>query len=139
MDDINTMHRYRDSIVYENPESRFTFEKTMFGAYILFPYADEEEYKNHRFYRSIESVNIGGLPFLPSATSLVTDLLEQLVSDSPDSAFERASLPAGIEERLKTVDWDKRDVLIGFVPDEMHRKLFLNSLERTDERTALRT
>lgn len=127
VDDINTMHRYRDSIVYENPESRFTFEKTMFGAYILFPYADEEEYKNHRFYRSIESVNIGGLPFLPSATSLVTDLLEQLVSDSPDSAFERASLPAGIEERLKTVDWDKRDVLIGFVPDEMHRKLFLNS------------
>ena len=37
VDDINTMHRYRDAIVYENPESRFTFEKTMFGAYILFP------------------------------------------------------------------------------------------------------
>ena len=128
VDDINTMHRYRDSIVYENPESRFTFEKTMFGAYILFPYADEEEYKNHRFYKSIETVNIGGLPFLPSATSLVTDLLEQLVSDSPDSAFERASLPAGIEERLKTVDWDKRDVLIGFVPDEMQRNLFLNNM-----------
>ena len=43
VDDINTMHRYRDSIVYENPDSRFTFEKTMFGAYILFPYGDEEE------------------------------------------------------------------------------------------------
>ena len=76
VDDINTMHRYRDSIVYANPSSRFTFEKTMFGAYILFPYAREEEYKDHRFYRSIESVNIGGLPFLPSATSLVTELLE---------------------------------------------------------------
>ena len=127
VDDINTMHRYRDAIVYENPESRFTFEKTMFGAYILFPYADEEEYKDHRFYKSIETVNIGGLPFLPSATSLVTDLLEELVSDSPESAFERASLPAGIEERLKSVDWDKREVLIGFVPDDMHRKLFLNN------------
>ena len=127
VDDINTMHRYRDAIVYENPESRFTFEKTMFGAYILFPYADEEEYKDHRFYKSIETVNIGGLPFLPSATSLVTNLLEELVSDSPESAFERASLPAGIEERLKSVEWDKREVLIGFVPDEMHRKLFLNN------------
>ena len=58
VDDINTMHRYRDSIVYENPESRFTFEKTMFGAYILFPYAEEEEYKKHRFYKSIEAVRI---------------------------------------------------------------------------------
>ena len=127
VDDINTMHRYRDAIVYENPESRFTFEKTMFGAYILFPYADEKEYENHRFYKSIETVNIGGLPFLPSATSLVTNLLEELVSDSPESAFERASLPAGIEERLKSVDWDKREVLIGFVPDERHRNLFLNN------------
>ena len=60
MDDINTMHRYRDSIVYENKLSKFTFEKTMFGAYILFPYADEELYKEHRFYKSIETVNIGG-------------------------------------------------------------------------------
>ena len=127
VDDINTMHRYRDSIVYENPESRFTFEKTMFGAYILFPYANEKEYKTHRFYKSIETVNIGGLPFLPSATSLVTGLLDELVSDSPESAFERATLPAGIEDRLKTVDWDKREVLIGFVPDESHLDLFLKN------------
>ena len=125
VDDINTMHRYRDSIVYENPESRFTFEKTMFGAYILFPYSNEEEYKNHRFYKSIESVNIGGLPFLPSATTLVTELLDELVSDSLESAFERAILPVGIEERLKTVDWDKREVLIGFVPDEKQLDIFL--------------
>ena len=129
VDDINTMHRYRDSIVYENKESRFTFEKTMFGAYILFPYADEEEYKNHRFYKSIDSVNIGGLPFLPSATTLVTELLDELVSDSPESAFERTTLPAGIEERLKTVNWDKRDVLIGLVQDEKERDVFLRKEE----------
>lgn len=127
VDDINTMHRYRDSIVYENPDSRFTFEKTMFGAYILFPYADENEYKNHRFYKSIESVNIGGLPFLPSATMLVTQLLDTLITDSSESAFERASLPAGIEERLRTVDWDKRDVLIGLVQDKLQLSQFLSS------------
>lgn len=126
-DDINTMHRYRDSIVYANEQSRFTFEKTMFGAYILFPYANEEEYKNHRFYKSIETVNIGGLPFLPSATTLVTELLDELISDSPESAFERATLPAGIDERLKTVDWDKRDVLIGYVPDENYMDIFLKN------------
>ena len=43
----------------------------MFGAYVLFPYADEDKYKEHHFYKSIDTVNIGGLPFLPGATALV--------------------------------------------------------------------
>ena len=109
--DINTMHRYRDAIVYSNDAS--PFERTMFGAYILFPYGNEVEYRNHHFYKSIGKVNIGGLPFLPSATELVRDMLEELISDSPASAFERATLPKGIEEKLAKVDWTKRDVLIG--------------------------
>ncbi len=113
--DINTMHRYRDSIVYENTfSSRFMFEKKMFGAYVLFPYDDpDEEYRNHRFYKSIETVNIGGLPFLPGTTELLEDFLGELVADSSESAFERASLPRGIEERLARVDWSVRDVLVG--------------------------
>ena len=111
VDDINTMHRYRDAIVYQNNAS--PYERRMFGAYVLFPYQNEQEYKNHRFYKSIEQVNIGGLPFLPSATSLVMEMLDDLIMDSPDSAFERAPLPKGIESRLAKVDWNKRDVLVG--------------------------
>ena len=109
--DINTMHRYRDAIVYQSGAS--PYERKMFGAYVLFPYRNIPEYKNHKFYKSIWEVNIGGLPFLPSATELVSDMLDQLVSDSPDSAFERATLPVGIEEKLAKVDWTRRDVLIG--------------------------
>lgn len=109
--DINTMHRYRDAIVYNNGAN--PYERTMFGAYVLFPYNNENEYKNHRFYKSIEKVNIGGLPFLPSATGLVEDMLDSLVADSPESAFERATLPIGIENKLAKVDWSVRDVLIG--------------------------
>ena len=113
--DINTMHRYRDSIVYESDTpSRFMFEKTMFGAYVLFPYDDPDgEYKNHRFYKSIETVNIGGLPFLPGTTELLENFLAELVADSSESAFERASLPRGIEERLAKLDWTVRDVMVG--------------------------
>lgn len=110
-EDINTMHRYRDAIVYQNDAS--PYERTMFGAYVLFPYREQEEYKQHHFYKSIEQVNIGGLPFLPSITELVTQMLDELISDSPESAFERATLPMGIEERLARVDWSRRDVLIG--------------------------
>ncbi len=123
VDDINTMHRYRDSIVYENKLSKFTFEKTMFGAYILFPYADEKLYKEHRFYKSIETVNIGGLPFLPRATTLVQELLSDLIADSKESAFERTTLPRGIEEKLAVVDWNKRDVLLGTFRDVQQFKV----------------
>ncbi len=113
-DDINTMHRYRDALVHEN-SLRPDFERSMFGAYVLFPYGDEEEYSQHKFYKSIEKVNIGGLPFLPSATSMVANLLDELVADSPESAFERATLPVGITEKLADKDLSIRDVMVGVV------------------------
>lgn len=112
-EDINTMHRYRDAIVYHNGAN--PYERMMFGAYVLFPYGNEEEYSHHHFYESIKKVNIGGLPFLPSATNLVSQMLDELITDSPESAFERATLPRGIEAKLAKVDWNKREVLIGDV------------------------
>ena len=125
-DAINTMHRYRDAIVYDDKmkNGKVEYERSMFGAYVLFPYNNEEEYKEHKFYKSIEKVNVGGLPFLPSATELVSNFIEELIEDSPDSAFERATLPAGIEEKLKTVDWNKKDVLIGMLrKDQLQKNL----------------
>lgn len=123
VDTINTMHRYRDAIVYQSNSS--PYERTMFGAYVLFPYHNEKEYTNHRFYKSIKQVNIGGLPFLPTATTLVEELLDELVSDSPESAFERTVLPRGIEAKLEKVDWTRRDVLVGSVSskDKLERLL----------------
>ena len=109
--DINTMHRYRDAIVAKNGDLS---EKLMFGAYVLFPYPnDEEEYRSHQFYKSIDSVNIGGIPFLPGKTKIAEELLTRLVGESDSSAFERTILPKGIEERLKKVDWSKEEVLVG--------------------------
>lgn len=109
--DINAMHRYRDAIVCSNDGSAYA--RSMYGAYVLFPCANEKAYREHRFYESIEKVNIGGLPFLPSATELVGELIEELIGASDDTAFERAVLPAGTEKRLAKVNWNERDVLIG--------------------------
>jgi len=125
VDDINTMHRYRDAIVYRNGAK--PFERIMFGAYVLFPYNNEEEYQQHRFYESIGKVNIGGLPFLPSAMNMVSDILDELISDSPESAFERATLPRGIEERLAKTDWSRRDVLVGSLRDRRQLDICLKS------------
>jgi uncharacterized protein len=45
----------------------------------LFPYLDERAYKDHRFFSSIKKVQIGGLPLLPMASSLVEAYLEDLL------------------------------------------------------------
>jgi hypothetical protein len=111
-EDINTMHRYRDAIVYESSGDRRQFERTMFGAYVLFPYSNEEEYREHRFYRSIELVNVGALPFLPSATSLVEKFLDDLILDSPEKAFERATQPSGTKDYY-TEQLAGKTVLVG--------------------------
>lgn len=109
--DINTMHRYRDAIVAKDGDFS---EKLMFGAYVLFPYPNsEEEYRSHHFYKSISSVNIGGVPFLPGKTKIAEELLTKLVGESDASVYERTILPKGIEERLEKVDWTKEDVLVG--------------------------
>ena len=65
--------------------------------------------------RALETVNVGGLPFLPSATALVAKMLDKLIGDSPDSALERATLPTGIAEKLAQIDLDNRDVMVGIV------------------------
>ena len=78
-DDINTMHRYRDSIV---ASQNGPYERTSFGAYVLFPWFHEEVYQEHHFYKSINEVNIGALPFLPNATGLVEQFVERLIDSS---------------------------------------------------------
>lgn len=95
-EDINTMHRYRDAIVYQNQKTG-EYERTMFGAYVLFPYADEEAYREHHFYKSIKKVNVGAFPFLPSTTQLVEEFLDELILDSPEKAYERSTRPRGTE------------------------------------------
>lgn len=112
-DDINTMHRYRDAIVYQEKGSG-EYERSMFGAYVLFPYPDEERYKTHRFYKSIELLNIGALPFLPNSTSLVEQFLDEIIQDSPEKAYERSTRPRGTKEYYAN-QLAGKNVLVGSV------------------------
>lgn len=96
-DDINTMHRYRDAIV---AESDGVYERTAFGAYVLFPWNETDRYKEHYLYKSIEKVNIGGLPFLPNATKLVESIIDNLLNKSADELQSEGILPKGTKEFL---------------------------------------
>ncbi|MCK8825396.1 restriction endonuclease-like protein [Fuchsiella alkaliacetigena] len=106
---INTMHRYRDAIVYRSSND---FKRTIVGAYILFPYNDEEEFRNHHFYQSIEQVNVGAFPFLPDSTELVSEFLEELIEETPISNYERNLLPQGVEEYQQQMNFEQ-NVLVG--------------------------
>ncbi|OBZ07572.1 hypothetical protein A8L34_25915 [Bacillus sp. FJAT-27264] len=112
-DDINTMHRYRDAIVYQEKVSG-EYERSMFGAYVLFPYPDEKRYKTHHFYKSIELLNIGALPFLPNSTSLVQKFLDEIIQDSPEKAYERSTRPRGTKEYYAN-QLAGKNVLVGSV------------------------
>ncbi|WP_249595751.1 restriction endonuclease-like protein [Peribacillus frigoritolerans] len=112
-DDINTMHRYRDSLV---SMSNGPYERTAFGAYVLFPWSDEHSYEDHHFYKSIDQVNIGGLPFLPNATYMVERFLECLIEKSPEEIQREGILPRGTKEEWESTLEEK--VLVGTVSNE---------------------
>ncbi|WP_028545802.1 restriction endonuclease-like protein [Paenibacillus taiwanensis] len=97
-EDINTMHRYRDAIVAGLRADDKELERSMFGAYVLFPYADEQKYQEHHFYKSIDLVNVGAFPLLPNSTSLLETFLDEIILDSPEKAYERSTQPRGTKE-----------------------------------------
>ncbi len=112
-EDINTMHRYRDAIVAESKINE-EYNKTIFGAYILFPFSDEEKYRNHRLYKSISKVNIGGLPFLPGHTKLLKELLDKLIVQTPKTVQENTMVNIGTIEHYEDI-YSNRSMLIGSV------------------------
>ncbi|MBB6637615.1 restriction endonuclease-like protein [Cohnella thailandensis] len=109
--DINTMHRYRDAIVYEDGNGR-ELERSMFGAYVLFPYHDEEKFREHKFYKSIELINVGAFPFLPNSTNLMEAFLDEIIMDSPEKAYERSTRPRGTKDYYRD-KFSGKNMLVG--------------------------
>lgn len=80
-EDVNTMHRYRDAIAIPHPMKSGAWKAgSVIGAVALFPYTDEAAYRSHKFFHSIKHVEIGGLPFLPGATTLVAEKINDILA-----------------------------------------------------------
>ncbi|MBT2273228.1 DUF2357 domain-containing protein [Rhodococcus qingshengii] len=78
-EDINVIHRYRDAIVFNKPPYR----QFSHGGLIAFPGRESPRFRNHRFFRSWQSVRVGGIPMLPSGTQLMEEVLEQYLIQLP--------------------------------------------------------
>ena len=110
-EDINTMHRYRDAIVSKHKTS--CYQNSIFGAMILFPGSQNEAYKESRFYQSIQKVNIGGLPFLPSNTAWVEDFLDHLIERTGHMEYDHLPVAVGFKEYMEDLNIREKDVLVG--------------------------
>ena len=77
--DINTMHRYRDAIVVPKPDR--TYGRVVESAIVLFPGENENVYRSNSFYKSINKVKVGGIPFLPGTTKLMAEELDRILNE----------------------------------------------------------
>ncbi len=114
-DVVTQMHAYRDqivtsvlreaapdpsAIVWDVGQRRYV-QRTV-GAFALFPYAGADAEKN-RFFKSIASVGVGALPFLPSRREEVKALIRQIVANSAETVEDLAVELSGTEEVARIV------------------------------------
>ncbi len=91
-DAIGQLHRYRDAILHTEPtNSTYRAAIKNLGGIILYPYPlSEGEFTSNDYFNSIIQVNIGALPFLPSKSNLVSELLNKMINKTPpEEHFER--------------------------------------------------
>jgi len=70
---------------------------------VLFPWKDMQGFKQHPLYKSINTVNIGGLPFLPNSTELVSEVIYNLLNKNGDELLKEGILPIGMLEPKHTM------------------------------------
>lgn len=129
VDAVNALHRYRDAILVgrsqngdstndASEEAWKALEKKrriIVGA-ALFPFQDPAgEYEKHTFYRSLGSVGIGALPFLPSRKEYVRDWLRRILTESGWSLAERAPEHVVASERAQWMREATEPVLIAVI------------------------
>lgn len=133
-DAIHRMHAYRDQIVAEQSEGarsptpgstvwdlgyRRWVQQTV-GAFVLYPYAGADAEQN-KFVKAIDTVGVGGLPFLPSRRSEVTKMLRKIIETSSDAVEDSTVELSTIEERQR-IEWAHEYGLIAIVrsPEQLN-------------------
>ena len=119
-DDINVMHRYRDSIVSENKNDEY-FKYDSCGAYVMFPCSNEKRFESHRFYESINKVNIGALPMLPGSTSLMKKHICKILNESYVEAVNNNPL---FDESDDYYKFKNQNVMIVNTKDPVHFEVY---------------
>jgi len=122
-EDINVMHRYRDAIVSKMPED-LKYKYETFGAYVMFPYGDEKKFRNHKFYKSIDEVNVGAFPMLPGSTKLIEEQLKKIVSQSDIEAKSERPVMDEYDDYAK---FKLENVMVVNAKDKAHMNAYIEN------------
>lgn len=87
---------------------------------MLYPYAGADAEQN-KFVKAIDSVGVGGLPFLPSRRDEVTRMLRKIIETSSDAIEDTAVELSTVEERQR-IEWAHEYGLIAIVrsPEQLN-------------------
>lgn len=131
-DAIGQLHRYRDAILHSDPgNTSYRQAIKSLGGVILFPFPlEENQFLSNPFFKSLDEMNIGALPFLPGKTRLAKRFLKDLLNCLPEKHYEgliRMDDSEYLANRKKWNEW----VTIGVLPnkkgDQEARIKFLKS------------
>lgn len=127
-DAINQMHRYRDAIYYGSNRNSCS-AKEIIGGYILFPGRTKgEKVRNRYFFESIEKVNIGAFPLLPSVDgdgdSLLKEHLTSILLNKSKYEQIKDSIPQRGLNYTYEIATNQDVVLIGFIKSKEDLELF---------------
>ncbi|MBU3660397.1 MAG: DUF2357 domain-containing protein [Flavobacteriales bacterium] len=118
-DAIGQLHRYRDAILHSELDSDDTSYKTTIknlGGIILYPYPkSEKEYTYSKYFKSIDYVNIGALPMLPSKTTLVENYLNKLFIEKTPEDHYREFVGMDYSEYVSKREEFDKTVTIGLI------------------------
>ncbi|SHN31223.1 DUF2357 domain-containing protein [Mucilaginibacter sp. OK098] len=128
-DAIGQLHRYRDAILHSKlTETPYRKAIKNLGGIILYPYPlSEEAFLTNNYFHSIKEVNIGAMPFLPSKTGLVNNLLNELITKLPEEHFENFIEMDRSEYEENQSKWNEW-ITIGTIPKTNieQRRSFIN-------------
>lgn len=84
-DAVGQLHRYRDAIIVRYP--KYGRGRPVVRAAALFPLGADltDKWRGHPYFRSIEEVGIGALPFLPTNTSMVGEWVREALQATPEA------------------------------------------------------
>ncbi|NLJ78845.1 MAG: DUF2357 domain-containing protein [Tissierellia bacterium] len=122
-EDVNVMHRYRDAIV-SKMGTDFKYKYETFGAYVMFPYGDEERFRDHRFFKSIEEVNVGAFPMLPGSTKLIEEHLGRIINQSDLEAKSKRII---VDEYDDYAKFKVENVMVVNVKDRDHMQAYMDN------------
>jgi len=118
-DAIGQLHRYRDAILHSEFDADNSSYKTVIknlGGIILYPYPkSEEEYTKSKYFKSIDHVNIGALPMLPSKTRLVENYLNKLFIEKTPEDHYREFVGMDYSEYVSKREEFDKTVTIGLI------------------------